>query len=259
MAEAAPAFQFYPKDFLTDGRQAAMSAEEAGIYIRLMCVNWVEGSLPGELDKLARIGGVSRKRMERAWVTLQACFQPDPKNPAYALVQPRLERERVKQQEFRRRQSDNGHKGGRPKKETHEKANGNPSLSSGLSQTKPNHEPKKSSSSSSSVKEKEHEPSLSETVQCGNDDVGNRARAFIEHYAEVYPTWRHGTPYRRQDVLDFPTACSLVSTWPDDRLRLMAELFLRTDHRFAEEGRRSIRQFAALAEWCDNRLREHGK
>jgi hypothetical protein len=39
----------------------------------------------------------------------------------------------------------------------------------------------------------------------------------------------------------------------------MAEIFLRTDHTFAAEGRRSIKQFAALAEWCDGRLRENGR
>ena len=40
------------------------------------------------------------------------------------------------------------------------------------------------------------------------------------------------------------------------RLEQLAVIFLTTDHKFAEEGSRTIPQFLALASWCDGKLAE---
>ena len=53
----SPAFQLYPKDFLVD--TAMMTAEEVGVYMRLICYAWVglpglkQGYIPGD-ERAAR-------------------------------------------------------------------------------------------------------------------------------------------------------------------------------------------------------------
>lgn len=102
--EPSPAFQFYPKDFLTDGKVAAMSLEECGAYIRLLCLCWQERSLPVDLTKLARMVGVTPRAFRRVWPAIGACFTKQ----GGRLIHRRLDKERAKQAEFRRRQSDAG-------------------------------------------------------------------------------------------------------------------------------------------------------
>jgi uncharacterized protein YdaU (DUF1376 family) len=138
----SPAFQFYPNDFLSDRNVIVMSLQERGAYITLLCLCWHE-PLPNDPDRLAALCGVPVSTFRKLWPALAICFRDSTDQPG-RLVHPRLERERHKQLDFRRRQSDNGKKGGRPKNptlkptESHEKGLG----SSGLTQT----EPKKSSS-----------------------------------------------------------------------------------------------------------------
>lgn len=133
-AEKSPAFQFYPKDFLMDGNVAGMSLQERGAYITLLCICWQEQSLPNDQGRLARMVGVPLPVFRRLWPALVPCFQIT----AGRLTHKRLEIERQKQDAFRRRQRENGAKGGRPKPdtnpdETHGLAEPNPEQSSALS------------------------------------------------------------------------------------------------------------------------------
>ena len=102
--EPSPAFQFYPKDFITDGNVAAMSLEERGAYITLLCLCWQECSLPTDPKRLAIMVGVPHKAFLRFWPAIVPCFVEQ----GGRLVQPRLEKERAKQVDFRRRQSEAG-------------------------------------------------------------------------------------------------------------------------------------------------------
>ncbi len=89
-----PAFQFYPDDFI--GGTCDLSTEEVGAYIRLLCYQWGRGSVPiDDIAKLARIAG--------AKVT-QDVMHKFPLG-----VNNRLEAERVKQSEYRAKQSAKGH------------------------------------------------------------------------------------------------------------------------------------------------------
>lgn len=99
--EKAPSFQFYPKDFLADIHVAAMTLAERGAYITLLCLCWREGSLPGEQATLARLCRVTPAVLTRLWPALEPCF----KVVDGRLIQPRLERERVKQEAYRTQQS----------------------------------------------------------------------------------------------------------------------------------------------------------
>lgn len=88
-----PYFPFYPQDFLGDGKVRLMSPTEVGVYFLLLCHEWLEGPLPNEPDRLARIAGASEEEMEEAWDQVRPCFEETDDG---RLVQPRLEEERAK-------------------------------------------------------------------------------------------------------------------------------------------------------------------
>jgi uncharacterized protein YdaU (DUF1376 family) len=88
----SPAFQFYPDDFI--GGTCDMSTKEVGAFIRLLCFQWSKGKIPSDEKKLSRIAGCN--------VTLDVLAKfPDGMNQ-------RLEDERVKQGEYRAKQSAKG-------------------------------------------------------------------------------------------------------------------------------------------------------
>jgi len=122
----APAFQFYPKDFLTDEHVRLMSLQERGAYITLLCQCWTEGTLPADSERLARLCGVPSAAFRKLWPALEPCFRPASREDN-RLVHPRLERERQKQRAYRKKQAENGKKGGRPI--TQDKPTANPILS----------------------------------------------------------------------------------------------------------------------------------
>ena len=93
----SPAFQFYASDFLSDENVVLMSNQEVGCYIKLLCFNWKQGSIPNDIDKLSRLCGESKEIMDAIWENIKSCFK---ENSSGRLVNPRIERERVKQKRF---------------------------------------------------------------------------------------------------------------------------------------------------------------
>jgi uncharacterized protein YdaU (DUF1376 family) len=93
----APAFQFYPKDYLLDAKVRAMSLEERGAYWEICSHLWLEKELPRDTRHLARILGVSHKKMERLWGAMKSCFVVGESTIRHA----RLDLERLKQEERR--------------------------------------------------------------------------------------------------------------------------------------------------------------
>lgn len=89
----SPAFSFYPKDFYLD--TAHLTAEEVGVYVRLLMRQWVE-PLTENREDLSRIAGLSLTRFTRVWKRVSAHFPPHPAVPG-AVANPRLEDERAKQ------------------------------------------------------------------------------------------------------------------------------------------------------------------
>ncbi len=90
--------------------------------------------------------------------------------------------------------------------------------------------------------------------------ITERAARFIERYGDLYSQKRNGARYASKIHRDYAAAVTLCQTWGDDeRLDKLAVCFLTTDHRFAEEGSRTIPQFLALASWCDSKLAEWEK
>src|SRR3990167_2052181 len=125
----SPAFQWYPKEFLSSSKVIAMTAAERGAYITLLSTQWLDGSLPNDLPVLARLAGIPTKQFIRIWpLNLGRCFTVK----GGRLVNGRLERERQKQVEYRERQALHGAKGGRPADKGFVKA----TVSEPLSETK---------------------------------------------------------------------------------------------------------------------------
>lgn len=114
-----------------------------------------------------------------------------------------------------------------------------------------------------SEKDQEKEPrvprvSLSPPADPFTDpEITRRAGAFIDRYVRLYQQHRNGARYAVKPVRDYAAAVTLCQTWPDDRLDKLAVIFLKTDHKFAEEGSRTLPQFLGLASWCDGKLAAH--
>lgn len=99
----SPAFQFYANEFLADEHVALMSMQERGVYITLICKCWNEGTLPADVGRLAKLCGIPFGAFRKLWPAVSPCFRPASDD---RLLHPRLEKERKKQRDFRRRQAD---------------------------------------------------------------------------------------------------------------------------------------------------------
>lgn len=100
----SPAFQFYPRDFLSDVNVSTMTMEERGIYITLLCHCWLEGYLKGS-SRLVQ--DPSNKTV------LTLCFYIDDDGN---YRQKRLEEEREKQDKWKVKCSQGGVKSGEIRK-----------------------------------------------------------------------------------------------------------------------------------------------
>jgi len=109
-AEKSPAFQFYPRDYLSDPNVVAMTNAERGMYMTLLCLCWIDQSIPADPAELARLVGCRQKRFVEVWnLRLQRCFS---RRDDGRLIQKRLELERGKQKTFSELQTRRGRAGG---------------------------------------------------------------------------------------------------------------------------------------------------
>lgn len=110
MSQTPPYFPFYPTDFAASGTVEAMTTEEVGAYILLLCKAWHETppcSIPDDDRILARWTRLGDDGWTRCRSTVRACFVLRDGR----LYNPRLDREWRKLFEYRRSQSENGKKG----------------------------------------------------------------------------------------------------------------------------------------------------
>ncbi len=113
MATKGPAFQFYARDFLASTSE--MSAAEVGVYIRALCIQWDKGAVAdGDDARMARQFGVSLDEFSSVWPVVSGKFR----RTRSGLVNARLEEERKKQAEYRRKQADKGKASGRARSRT---------------------------------------------------------------------------------------------------------------------------------------------
>ena len=86
-------FPFYPLHFIGNLNVQAMTYEQMGAYVWLLCVEWVNGSIPADIGALARILKRTTAEMEILWQGIAPCFTPDPDDPS-RMINTRLEEER---------------------------------------------------------------------------------------------------------------------------------------------------------------------
>lgn len=108
--ESRPAYQWYPKEFLSSSRVMRMTLEAEGAYRRLLDFQWMDGSIPADVEELAGLCRVTASKMRILWRTVGPCFEHvagDEKR----LQNPRLERARREMTEFAERRSEAGRRG----------------------------------------------------------------------------------------------------------------------------------------------------
>ena len=103
MKTKSPAFQFYPADYLSDSNTIAFTAEQDGHYLRLLCLCWLEGSIPIDPRPLLKDGATIS---DDCLNPILRCFRINRKKTA--LVHPRLDAERCKQIAWREKSSAGG-------------------------------------------------------------------------------------------------------------------------------------------------------
>jgi len=170
MMNKSPAFQFYASDFLVD--TAEMTNQEVGAYIRLLSHQWVNGGLNGDPNRLANAVGIG---LLEVWDDIKHKFElcEDGK-----YRNPKLEKVRQTQINYRNKQSAAGKKGAAKRWDSN--PNGNPSGEKIALRS--------SSSSSSSVSQKNRAspfspPSQKEVEQyCYEKNYSLDAEAFIGFY-----------------------------------------------------------------------------
>jgi uncharacterized protein YdaU (DUF1376 family) len=108
----SPAFQFYPTDYLGSQRVQLMTLEEEGAYFRLMCSCWQHGSIPSDPSIAARLVGKGCSTTVASVVLPMFEVALDEGR----LTHDRLERERIKQAEWREKSSAGGKKSAESRK-----------------------------------------------------------------------------------------------------------------------------------------------
>jgi uncharacterized protein YdaU (DUF1376 family) len=150
MKAKSPAFQFYAAEFLADENVVLMSNQEIGCYIKLLCYCWREGSIPSDVNKIARLCGEDSSAMDQLWLAIRQCFE-SAFDDETRLINPRLVAERVKQEEHRKERAESGAKGAKARWEAAHKADSSAN-GSAKKQPKAKHASSSSTLSSSSNK-----------------------------------------------------------------------------------------------------------
>lgn len=100
----SPAFQFYPADYTSSQRVRLLTLEEEGAYINLLCSCWLHGSIPSDPAMAARL--IGKGASTTLATTVLTMFTPS--SQAGRMVHERLERERLKQADWREKSASGG-------------------------------------------------------------------------------------------------------------------------------------------------------
>lgn len=246
--DKSPAFQFYPKDFLSDEKQIRMSLPAVGIYMRLICQCWIEGSLPNDPKLLARMAGATARQFRDLWPSIETCFRP---NSDGRLTHPRLERELEKQLTYRQRQTD--------------RANARWVMERKLEQNRTSGDatalPRQSRGSASAMQalqcSSSASSSASKSIMAPAEKAPSPVREFLTWFQGEYKARRHGATYFVRWEAHGAIVKRLLSTFPVDRLKKHATLLLTTNEDWTETTDRGIEVLAGKINWLEDRLARH--
>ena len=116
MSDKRPAFQWYPKDYLTDERVVVMTLEEEAAYRRLMDFCWLHVSLPDDMNKMGAMCKTDGTHMAVLWDAISECFYKHEGR----WFHPRLDLERKKQDAHREAKVRAGKRGAKARWEKEE-------------------------------------------------------------------------------------------------------------------------------------------
>lgn len=115
----APAFSFFPSDYLGDPHTIVMTTEENGAYCLLMWVCWEQDGLPNDIEELAGYARLTLKKFQPMWERrLKRCFDFDEKRNQF--VHPRFEKIIREIKAFRKKKSNAGKVSGQRRRERKE-------------------------------------------------------------------------------------------------------------------------------------------
>jgi uncharacterized protein YdaU (DUF1376 family) len=115
----APAFQWYPSDFMADINVQLMDWTQRGIYVWLIGICWLDKSIPSDIGSLAKLTHIPVAWWEENGGRILACFKPLPGGKLY---HPRIEKERAKQKAYREIKQRSGEIGAKNRWNKHNKA-----------------------------------------------------------------------------------------------------------------------------------------
>ena len=212
----SPAFQFYPKDFLTDDKVLIMNPEIRGLYITLLCVDWIQDGFdpgPNWFRGLTLAGfewheddGAFRET-DKAIAQLSGCFVPHPTKEGF-VTNPRLLKERAGQATRSAERAKAGRKGA----DNRWKVNNNNKLASdgrAIAQPMANDGSSSSSSSSSSIINKKS--ALSSADYVSPEDLNNGKVKILDflYFDEIsIDTWK-----AKLGIKQFERACEKLNGW----------------------------------------------
>ena len=105
----SPAFQLYPADWLSSMVVTMMTPEQEGAYIRLICYDWSNDGIPDDDEQLAILSRLGEGWFKGGSTVVRKCFNQHPTKEGF-LTNPRLEKEREKQKEWREKSAEGGKK-----------------------------------------------------------------------------------------------------------------------------------------------------
>jgi len=224
--ESSPAFQCYAAEYLADVNTQLMTVEEEGCYWRLMLFCWREKSLPRDIESLTALcKGVTPTNR------VVSCFTVF----GDRLVHDRLERERLKQEEWRIKSAKGGrHSAHKPKSGKHKVHEQGGTTTVLAARYKGGSTLQSSSSSSTSSCNTPHMPPRGrcELGACSN---GNREQctASFDRFWSEYPrhepgktrtmkawckAWRCSGPLPLESILGWISQAKTSDQWQDSSL-----------------------------------------
>jgi len=190
----SPAFQWYAAEYLADENVTLMTLEEEGAYIRAISYCWREGSIPSDPVLLSRL---LKNAAPETIQTIVQRFRKIETETGTRLLHGRLEKERKKQMEWRRKSAEGGKLSGKVRRA--KKINAEPNVKGGSQMVEPNTnrplEPNANSSSSSSSSSKEQKQKHSRAKR--ESDDGMKHSKDLKHMAfkeaiEAYWKFKNG-------------------------------------------------------------------
>jgi uncharacterized protein YdaU (DUF1376 family) len=241
----SPAFQFYPKDYLSDAKTRVMTFKQRGMYWDLVSHCWLEKGLPDDPKEIARILGITSiaRFVKHDWPVIGRCFR---RVDTGGHQHPRLEIERRKQEDFRESARAAGQASGRARRSNDRSI----SVQRPFNETRTELE-RKGNDTATEGQRKPNSPisylrSASPEEERERDTHAERAGKFIEAYRELHQRYR-GVAYLGNPVQDYQQAQYLVSAFDDAMLEKLAVYWLNDTDDFATNGTRSLAKLRSRA------------